>query len=373
MRVRLVFFIVFCIGSLVSMGFACEPASTGDVCVNINSLETFASIQGAIDDADTLDGHMLIVVNSTCIHETVTVNKAVHIWGEPINQKPVVDGRGAGSVFTITADGVIIEGLVIENNCSAGGNLHPGIMVQSNDNIIRCNEFRYCFKGVYLYFNTSGNTVHNNEIHSLCGDSYGIMLAHSDNNTIYSNTITGNGTQGTGIFLSTASYNTIIANDISDFNYGILLYLGANYNKIHHNNFLSNTNNAYIENQLTPCVGNAWDNGASSGGNYWSDYSGSGCYTIPGGYADQDCYPLPAQFQPVCGNVDGSPDHVIDIGDITYLNNYLANGGPIPIPPCMADVDGDGDIDTDDSQYLIDYIYNQGPAPACRANCCNEE
>jgi len=133
---------------------------------------------------------------------------------------------------------------------------------------------------------------------------------------------------------------------------------------------LDNTPNAYIENQLTPCTGNEWDNGIDSGGNYWSDYSGSGCYPIPGGNGDEDCYPLPSPFVPVCGNVDGSPDHVIDISDITYLNNYLVNGGPLPIPPCMADVDGDGDVDVDDSQYLVDYLYRQGPAPACRTNCC---
>lgn len=370
MRVCLVFLIVFCIGNFVSIGFACEPASTGIVCVNINSLESFTSIQGAIDDPDTQAGHLLVVVSNTCIHETVTVNKAVHIWGERINQKPVVDGRAAGSVFDITVDGVIIEGLVIENNCSAGGNLYPGILVQSNDNIIRCNEFKNCFKGVYLFFDTSGNKVYDNDIHSLCGSSYGIMAAGSDNNKIYSNTITGNDSQGTGILLVGSSYNTVINNTVSDFNYGVFLYSGADYNNIHHNNFLSNTNNAYIENQGTPCVGNGWDNGSNSGGNYWSDYSGGGCYTIPGGITDQDCYPLPAQFQPMCGNIDGSPDYVIDISDIAYLNSYLLYGGPMPIPPCMADVDGDGDVDTDDSQYLIDYMFNQGPAPACRSNCC---
>ncbi len=373
MKFRLIFTVVFCIGifvSLGSIGFACDPASVGDVCVNINTLKSFASIQGAIDDVDTANGHLIIVVNSTCIHENVTVNKSVHIWGEPINQPPTVDGRAAGSVFDITAEGVIIEGLIIENNCSAGGNLYPGIQVRSNNNVIRNNTFINCFKGVYLYFDTFGNTVHDNEIYDMCGSSYGIMLAGSHNNVIYSNIITGTSYQGSGISLSASSNNDIFANTLDKNDFGIFLFCGSNDNLIHHNNFLDNTTNAYIENQLTPCTGNGWDNGPDSGGNYWSDYSGSGCYSIPGGITDADCYPLPDPFVPVCGNVDGSPDRVIDISDITYLNNYLVNNGPYPVPLCVADVDGDGDVDIDDSQYLVDYMYYQGPAPACKPGCC---
>lgn len=391
MRFRLVLMIVFFVGifmSVGSVGFTCEPASTTNVCVNINTIEIFDTIQAAIDDADTLAGHCLVVVSDTCVHETVIVHKSVRIIGEPINQTPVVDGRAAGSVFSITADNVIIEGLVIENNCSAGGNLHPGIFVQSDNNIIRHNEFKNCFKGVYLYFNTCGNTVHDNVIHFLCGAYYGIMLAGSNDNVIYSNEITGTDYQGSGISLTMSSGNEIFANELDKHDFGIFLYNGSNDNLIHHNNFLDNSMNAYIENQGTPCTGNVWNKPYDSGGNYWSDHSGTdnyrgadqnipgsdqmidSPYTIPGGYGDTDYLPLVSPFVPVCGNVDGSPDHSIDLGDITYLNSYLGLNGALPIPPCVADVDGDGNIDLDDSQYLIDFIYNQGPPLVCPADCC---
>ena len=51
-------------------------------------------------------------------------------------------------------------------------------------------------------------------------------------------------------------------------------------NRIYHNNFINNTVQAYV----TPNYNNTWDNGYPSGGNYWSDYTGTDEYKGP----DQD-------------------------------------------------------------------------------------
>ncbi len=48
-------------------------------------------------------------------------------------------------------------------------------------------------------------------------------------------------------------------------------------NTIYHNNFINNTLQAYV----TPNYNNTWDNGYPSGGNYWSDYTGTDLYSGP--------------------------------------------------------------------------------------------
>ncbi|GAI96791.1 unnamed protein product, partial [marine sediment metagenome] len=88
-----------------------------------------------------------------------------------------------------------------------------------------------------------------------------------------------------GMRLSSSSNNTIKDNTIRDTDYGI--YLGdSTNNTIYHNNFINNTQHAY------ETKNNTWDNGYSSGGNYWDDYNGEDTvYNITGG-TSQDRYPL---------------------------------------------------------------------------------
>lgn len=372
------------------LGFPCDPPSTGPVCVNMNTLDIFTSIQSAIDDPATLNGHTIWVVSNKCIHERITVNKSITIMGEPNVHYPcpIIDGQCGGDVITITADGVTIENLIIENRNAddlpfSCGPLYAGILVLSNNNIIRRNEFRRCPKGIYLYSGSSGNEIYENKITCNIQNYTGIMLAGSSNNTIYSNKIIRESTLGDGMSLTQSSNNTIIANTFDNHAYGIILFLYSNNNIIHHNNFLDSIYyNAVIENSLGACTGNQWDNGSSSGGNYWSDHTcvdsnNNGIcddpYLIPFGLGDQDNYPLAAPFEPMCGNVNGSPQpnpaSRIDIIDIVYLINYIYNNGPLPIPLCAGDVNGDGEIDDDDINYLVDFVFRMGPAPV--PGCCD--
>lgn len=66
------------------------------------------------------------------------------------------------------------------------------------------------------------------------------------------------------------------------------------------------------------------------------------------------------------GNVDGSEDDIVDIGDFVYLVDYLHTNGPRP--PCIleADIDASGDknpITEADLEYLRKYMYENGPPP----------
>jgi len=67
------------------------------------------------------------------------------------------------------------------------------------------------------------------------------------------------------------------------------------------------------------------------------------------------------------GDADG--DGSINVGDPTYLTDYLFFEGPAP--PCQdpdgsypeGDADGDGSINVGDPTYLTDYLFFDGPAP----------
>jgi parallel beta-helix repeat protein len=204
----------------------------------------------------------------------------------------------------------------------------------------------------------------------LVQDYYSFWIMGSSGNKIYGNTISSTLNQnGTGILLWGASSNEIFANDIYGNYYGIYLLDASNDNIIHHSNFDNIFYNVYIENSLGACTGNKWYHTYTSVGNYWSDYSGSGPYPIPGGGpGDQDLYPLAGQWHPVCGNVDGDPGYNINILDINYLIAYIFQGGPEPVPPCAADANGDGSVNIVDASYLINYVYQGGPPPV--QNCC---
>jgi parallel beta-helix repeat protein len=110
------------------------------------------------------------------------------------------------------------------------------------------------------YSNISANSVTNN--------TEGIYFYASDSNSILANSITNN---SDGIrFDSGSDGNSISANNITaNGGYGIALWLSCDSNKIWHNNFMINTQQAHSD------ANNIWDDGYPSGGNYWSDYTGT--------------------------------------------------------------------------------------------------
>jgi len=95
----------------------------------------------------------------------------------------------------------------------------------------------------------------------------------SSYNVISENTVS---TNGNGIYIEgyNSLNNTLIGNLITANNYGLLIQSSSN-NKIYHNNFVNNTNQAYANSM------NVWDDGYPSGGNYWSDYAGVDLFSGP--------------------------------------------------------------------------------------------
>ena len=66
------------------------------------------------------------------------------------------------------------------------------------------------------------------------------------------------------------------------------------------------------------------------------------------------------------GNVDGDPDDLCDVGDLTTLIDYLFISYNLPACLAEANIDGEGWIDVGDLTRLIDFLFiNYTPPAAC--------
>jgi hypothetical protein len=73
-------------------------------------------------------------------------------------------------------------------------------------------------------------------------------------------------------------------------------------------------------------------------------------------YGGQDCDCMPG---------DANGDTTYNIGDATYLINFIFKGGPppTPYPLCSGDANCDCTISIADATYMINYIFKGGPPP----------
>lgn len=69
-----------------------------------------------------------------------------------------------------------------------------------------------------------------------------------------------------------------------------------------------------------------------------------------------------------CGDLDGNS--AIDISDLVYLIEYIANGGPAPINSATADIDQCSGINNLDLAYMLHYFFSGGPLPCSYAANC---
>ncbi len=145
------FFIVLIISFLGCSAYA----DTLEVC----STCEYTSVRTAIEQAN--DGDEVLVRSGIYSEGNILVNKSIRLKGVG---SPVLDGKGEGGLLTITANGVSVEGFVIQNVGTSYIEDRAGIRVKNVKNFtIKNNRLLNTFFGIYLA-NSNDGLVSNNEL-----------------------------------------------------------------------------------------------------------------------------------------------------------------------------------------------------------------
>jgi len=203
--------------------------------------DDFPTIQEAVNAASL--GDIIYVHGPDYYEENVIVDKSVSLIG--------VFGPGLVS-FNVVADNVYIKGFYFRSPWG----------------------FPY---GRAIVLNGVSGCEISNVIVSNIDEGPGIVLTDASNNVISDSQVWGL-PWGGGIEFERSSNNTIFGNSV-EASYGPCIYLAdSTDNKLFHNQF-------YVyEARQVEVIGtsrNVWDDGYSSGGNFWNDYDGTDLYHGP--------------------------------------------------------------------------------------------
>jgi len=277
------------IGLLLFCVFFIGTASAKTWYVDDDGGADFTKIQDAIDAAS--DGDTIYVYNGT-YNGNLYIWKSITLQGENPKETFVKLIQSSSSdIIVADTEDVIVSGFTMisnnflfdleETHLSGIELYHVNNCTVSNNTVsdfwggIGGSEFSFC--------NFMGNDISNN--------TYGIYVWNCSYSKIADNSVYSN---EKGIANCSWSCNNTVTNN-SIFLNGLGASTGnyCDFNRIYHNDFVENDEQAYNWNYRT----NFWDDGYTSGGNYWHDHScsgnpsdGSQPYYIK--YGAQDSYPF---------------------------------------------------------------------------------
>ncbi|MGB9937104.1 MAG: NosD domain-containing protein [Methanobacterium sp.] len=234
---------------------------------NGNTSESFNTIQAAINDPDTLNGHIIIVAAGTYI-ENILLNKRLSIISSGIAIIQASNHNNPAFTITSAGNGTTIEGFLLSgeiyldgaSNCNIIGNnltnTTRGIFLNgSNNNTIKCNIISDNEHGIII-ISGNGNIISENSIKN---NDYGINIIGS-NNIIQENTIIANKYYGICLFEGSNS-NLILENVVTNNIWDGIVFYGSNSNMIQNNTIKNNqygilladssNNNTISENNVT--------------------------------------------------------------------------------------------------------------------------
>ncbi len=274
---KITIIVIFIIGlfNFFSPTFKCQKNKSNISYVGGIGHGNYSSIQNAINNSEN---GTIIYVYSGIYFENLLINKSITLIGED-KYNTIIDGNEIGTVITIIANNVSVNGFTIQNSSLNYTDCFiSGVKIYSNYNII------------------SDNIIKNNQIGiSISGDPCNPYFQsnftnyNSVNNKIFDNLITGNSIIGIGIYRSTNS--KIYRNNVTSNKLGFINF-NSNNNSFYLNNFQNNAENV---NDLGI---NFWF--SKNFGNYYDDYVGldknndgigDTPYNISGG-DNVDKYPL---------------------------------------------------------------------------------
>jgi parallel beta-helix repeat protein len=155
---------------------------------NIDLGRYYCKIQEGIDDAGT--GGETIEVSTGTFSENVVINKAGLTLINAASALPVIDGSNTGTVVTISANNVTLQGFKIQNSGATA--IDAGVILR-NDGIggvtgcsVTGNEITGNANALGIILG-SGNSITSNDIHN--NSEYGILLIGSNGNTVEDNEI----------------------------------------------------------------------------------------------------------------------------------------------------------------------------------------
>ncbi len=209
-----------------------------------------------------LDGISHVTIKNTKIRQFSTGIRIYSVYGSNYNSvsdNSITANKGSG-VSLFHSSNTTISGNNITANNGTGVRLLVSFNITVSGNNITANNAGGIRLDVSSNITVSGNNIAAN-------NADGINL-YGFNNNISGNNIAAN--NGNGICLFPISSNiTVSGNNIANNGNGICLY--DSNNMFYHNNFIDNSiSHVYIVDSA-----NTWDDGYPSGGNYWSDYTGS--------------------------------------------------------------------------------------------------